>query len=121
MDTVSRPGFNYRMTELQGAVGIAQLKKLKFILSENKKRYYLLLKTLSKKFKIRYKIKDSTSSMDTFMFEVPNSKMRSKIINYLRSSGVGIKNVPDAIRWHFASIKVTISKKNKLLNQKVKK
>ena len=27
MDTVSRPGFNYRMTELQGAVGIAQLKK----------------------------------------------------------------------------------------------
>lgn len=103
MDTVSRPGFNYRMTELQGAVGIAQLKKLNFILSENKKRYDLLLHTLSKKFKIRYKIKDSISSMDTFMFEVPNNRMRSKIVNYLRKSGIGIKNVPDAIRWHFAS------------------
>ena len=38
MDTVSFPGFNYRMTEMQGAVGIAQLKKLNFILRENKKR-----------------------------------------------------------------------------------
>ena len=28
MDTVSNPGFNYRMTELQAAVGIAQLKNL---------------------------------------------------------------------------------------------
>ncbi len=103
MDTVSRPGFNYRMTELQGAVGIAQLKKLNFILSENKKRYDLLLKTLSKKFKIRYKIKDSIASMDTFMFEVRDNKKRSKIVNFLRKSGMGIKNVPDAIKWHFAS------------------
>ena len=70
MDTVSNPGFNYRMTELQGAVGIAQLKKLKLILSKNKKRYDLLSKTLSKKFKIRNNIKGSTASMDTFMFEV---------------------------------------------------
>tara|TARA_A100001015_G_scaffold258860_1_gene302392 strand:+ start:2846 stop:4012 length:1167 start_codon:yes stop_codon:yes gene_type:complete len=103
MDTVSRPGFNYRMTELQGAVGIAQLKKLNLILNENKKRYNLLLKILGKKFKIRNKIKGSTPSMDTFMFEVPNNKRRSKIVNYLRKSGIGIKNVPDAIKWHFAS------------------
>lgn len=126
MDTVSRPGFNYRMTELQGAVGIAQLKKLNFILSENKKRYDLLLHTLSKKFKIRYKIKDSISSMDTFMFEVPNNRMRSKIVNYLRKSGIGIKNVPDAIRWHFASYwEHAISKKQinsiKKSKNKVKK
>ena len=112
MDTVSRPGFNYRMTELQGAVGIAQLKKLNFILAENKKRYNLLLRVLSKKFKIRYKIEDSIASMDTFMFEVSDNKKRSKIVNYLRKSGIGIKNVPDAIRWHFASYwRHAISKK----------
>ena len=103
MDTVKRPGFNYRMTELQGAVGIAQLKKLNLILNENKKRYNLLFKILGKKFKIRNKIKNSTASMDTFMFEVPDNKRRSKIVNYLRKSGIGIKNVPDAIKWHFAS------------------
>ena len=112
MDTVSNPGFNYRMTELQGAVGIAQLKKLNLILSENKKRYNLLSKTLNKKFKIRNNIKGSKASMDTFMFEVPEDKLRSKIIKYLRKSGIGIKNVPDAIRWHFASYwKHAISKK----------
>lgn len=112
MDTVSNPGFNYRMTELQGAVGIAQLKKLNLILSENKKRYNLLSKTLNKKFKIRNNIKGSKASMDTFMFEVPEDKLRSKIVKYLRKSGIGIKNVPDAIRWHFASYwKHAISKK----------
>ncbi len=112
MDTVSNPGFNYRMTELQGAVGIAQLKKLNLILSENKKRYDLLSKTLNKKFKIRNNIKGSKASMDTFMFEVPEDKLRSKIVKYLRKSGIGIKNVPDAIRWHFASYwKHAISKK----------
>ena len=51
MDTVSNPGFNYRMTELQVAVGIAQLKKLKLILSKNKKRYDLLSKTLGQNLK----------------------------------------------------------------------
>ena len=41
--------------------------------------------------------------MDTFMFRVENISLRFKIVNYLRKSGIGIKNVPDAIRWHFAS------------------
>ena len=49
MDTVSNPGFNYRMTELQAAVGIAQLK-LNFILNENKKRYQILFHILKKYF-----------------------------------------------------------------------
>ena len=103
MDTVSNPGFNYRMTELQAAVGIAQLKKLNFILDENQKRYQILFNILKNKFPIRYKISKSTSSMDTFMFKVENKKHRLKIVNFLRRSGPGIKNVPDAIRWHFAS------------------
>ena len=103
MDTVSNPGFNYRMTELQAAVGIAQLKKLNFILNENKKRYQILFDILKKKFSIRYKLTKSSSSMDTFMFKVSNQKLRLKIVKFLRGSGPGIKNVPDAIRWHFAS------------------
>ena len=31
-----KSGFNFRMTEMQGAVGIAQLKKLKLILKMQK-------------------------------------------------------------------------------------
>ncbi len=103
MDTVTNPGFNYRMTELQAAVGIAQIRKLNFILKENKKRYEILKENLNRKFSIRPQVKKSQSSMDTFMFKVEDNKLRFKIVNYLRKSGIGIKNVPDAIRWHFAS------------------
>ena len=35
-DTRSSSGFNFRMTELQGAVGIAQLKKLEWIIQEQR-------------------------------------------------------------------------------------
>jgi Predicted pyridoxal phosphate-dependent enzyme apparently involved in regulation of cell wall biogenesis len=38
LDLASRPGFNYRMGEMNAVVGKEQLKKLDFILEENKKR-----------------------------------------------------------------------------------
>ena len=47
------PGFNYRMTELQAAVGLSQIQKLDFILNESKKRFNLLKKILDKKFVTR--------------------------------------------------------------------
>ena len=47
------PGFNFRMTELQGAVGIAQLKKINFIISKQRENYFkikkLILKNLNTK------------------------------------------------------------------------
>ena len=103
MDTVTNPGFNYRITELQAAVGSAQLKKLNYILRENKKRYEILFKNFANIFPIRHKLKESVSSMDAFMFKVDDSNLRNKIIKLLYKTGIGTKNVPDAIRWHFAS------------------
>ncbi len=112
MDTVSNPGFNYRMTELQAAVGIAQLKKLNFILKENKKKFNILKNILKKRFILRDEIKFSKSSFDTFIFRVDKKELRLKIIKYLRKTDIGIKNVPDAIKWHFASFwKHAVSKK----------
>ena len=123
LDTVSRPGFNYRMTEMQGAVGIAQLKKLNYILTENKKRYKVLEYYLKNKFKIRDMLKNSTSSYDTFLFKVENQNQRNKIINYLHTNGIGTKNIPDAIKWHFVSYwQHAVSKKeiNSIKKSKIK-
>ena len=103
LDTVKIFGFNYRMTEMQGAIGIAQLKKLNFILKENKFRYKILENLISKKFKIRKKIKFNEPSYDTFMFEVDNFRKKKKIINFLKKNNIGTKNVPDALKWHFAT------------------
>jgi len=90
------------MTEMQGAVGLAQIKKLKKILLENKRRYEILYKNLKDNYKIRTLFKGTTPSYDTMMFEVKNNNLRSKIISFLKKKNVGTKNVPDAIKWHFA-------------------
>ena len=112
MDTVKMPGFNYRMSELQAAVGLAQLKKLNYIIKENKKRYKVLENVISKKFKIRKCNKNSSPSYDTFIFEVKDKKTRDKIVKILKLNNIGTKNLPDAIKWHFASFwKHAIGKK----------
>ena len=103
LDTIKIFGFNYRMSEMQGAVGLAQLKKINFIMKQNKTRYKILENFVSKKFKLRKKFKYSNPSHDTFMLEVKDYKKRMKIINFLKKKMIGTKNVPDAIKWHFAS------------------
>ena len=47
-DTRKSSGFNYRMTELQGAVGIAQLKKLDFIIKQHRRNKNYIWKLISK-------------------------------------------------------------------------
>lgn len=103
MDTKKIYGFNYRMTEIQGVIGKAQLKKINFILAENKKRYLALKKNFSKNIEIRKIPNYSEPTFDTFIFFVKNKKQKIKIINYLYKIGLGTKNLPDAINWHCAT------------------
>ena len=110
-DKAAMAGFNYRMTELQAAVGIAQLKKIHFIVRENKKRFDVLNNFISKKSYIRKIYKGSSPSYDTFLFKVEKNKKKI-IVNLLNKVGIGTKNLPDAIKWHFAFYwKHAVSKK----------
>ena len=102
IDEADMPGFNYRMTELQAAVGLSQIKKLDFIIKESKKRFNLLNQILSKKFEMREIYSGSEPNYDTIIFKVENKIKRKKIVEYLVKSGIGTKNLPDAIKWHFA-------------------
>ena len=97
------PGFNYRMTELQGAIGIAQLKKLPFILNENKKRYNIFKSILSKKVKFREHLKNSTPNYDTLIFYEKNKDKIRKILKIIKKNKFSTKNLPDAIKWHCSS------------------
>ena len=98
-DTVEYAGFNYRMTEMQAIIGKAQLKKLTFILKENKKRHRLINDILKNKFTIREINKNSTSIYDTFIFKVGSISKKKSIIKFLKKN-LGTKNLPDAIKWH---------------------
>jgi 8-amino-3,8-dideoxy-alpha-D-manno-octulosonate transaminase len=101
-DTRSIYGFNYRMTEMQGAVGRAQLKKLGYILEENAVRYSALERELKASVQMRQQFSDAQPIYDTLMFSLENKVLRERILKYLYDNGVGTKNVPDAIEWHFS-------------------
>jgi len=103
MDTRSIYGFNYRMTEIQGAIGKVQLKKLKYIINQNKLRYEIIKKLLKSKFEIRQITKNSTPNFDTFIFFEKNKKIREKILKKIKHNNFGTKNLPDAIKWHCSS------------------
>ena len=94
------PGFNYRMTELQAAVGKVQLSKLNFMLEENKKRYLVLEKSLSKYFSIRKEINLHKGSYDTFIFSRDDLQTRKNILKVLKELKFGTKNLPDSMEWH---------------------
>jgi 8-amino-3,8-dideoxy-alpha-D-manno-octulosonate transaminase len=100
-DSRSIPGFNYRMTEMQGAVGRAQLKKLDYLVSENRKRYGIYEEMLGH-LECR-KVMDQCEPLgDTFMFKITDPGKHQKVVEYLISEGGGTKNVPDAVEWHCA-------------------
>ena len=102
-DDMKSPGFNYRMTELQGAIGIAQLKKLPFILNENKKRYNIFKSILGKKVKFREHLINSTPNYDTLIFYEKNKDKIRKILKIIKKNKFSTKNLPDAIKWHCSS------------------
>jgi len=101
-DTKRLVGFNYRMTEIQAAIGKVQLRKLDRLLVENAKRYDAVDALLSSKFQQRKKIKGSVGQKDCYIFRVPLREEREKIIELLFEKGFGTKNLPDAVEWHCA-------------------
>lgn len=95
-------GFNYRMTELQGAIGLVQLGKLDMIIDKqrtNKKK----LKSLLQGFPFRFRrIVNPGEIGDSIIFFLESREQATKFVNGLKYEGLGTKNVPDAMRWHFA-------------------
>ena len=102
-DTRTIFGFNYRLTEKQEAICKEQLKKLDFIIRNNKKRYDILNNELSSIVDTRSIPVKADIIYDTFIFFVKNKKLKSDIVNLLNKEGIGTKNLPDAIEWHCAS------------------
>lgn len=103
MDTKNITGFNYRMTELQAAIGKVQIKKLSSIIKENKKRYNSIFNEIKNSSLEFRKIPDDTEQIyDTLIFKCPNVSKRKKIVKLLNNKGFGTKNLPDALKWHCA-------------------
>tara|TARA_Y100000589_G_scaffold235852_1_gene223225 strand:+ start:98 stop:550 length:453 start_codon:yes stop_codon:yes gene_type:complete len=92
------------MTEMQAAVLSAQLKKIDYIVDQNRKNYNFLKDQLSGINQIEFrKIPINCKPLcDTLIFRLENIDQTNSLLNELNLNGIGTKNVPDAIEWHFA-------------------
>lgn len=102
LDSQLMPGFNFRMSELQAAVGIAQLRKLPGMLEQNRVRAQALVEGVAGRLRLRSHSIEARPTDDTVMFIDLSRSLQQKVIGTLAKFGLGTKNVPDALRWHFA-------------------
>jgi 8-amino-3,8-dideoxy-alpha-D-manno-octulosonate transaminase len=104
LDTHRIYGFNYRITEIQAALGLVQLKKLNLIVKNNKANYKFIYDKISKIKKISFrKIPNKCKPLfDCLIFYLPNKNLANKFDKMLKSNKISTKNLPSAINWHFA-------------------
>jgi 8-amino-3,8-dideoxy-alpha-D-manno-octulosonate transaminase len=103
-DTRTMPGLNLRMTEMQAAVGMAQLQKLDRIVELNRGNKKALKEVLAQSGKIRFRrITDEAGDLaDTLIFYFETKQLCDAFLKKYLAAGYITKNVPDAIDWHFA-------------------
>jgi len=102
-DTRTIPGMNYRMSEMQGAVGLAQLKKLDFIVSKSRENKKIIKDNINKgKIKFRELTDENGDLGDTLIFNFNNKNQAKAFLKKYNEMGYFTKNIPDAIDWHFA-------------------
>lgn len=103
-DTRSDSGFNFRMNEMQGAVGIAQLKKINFIIKRQRMNYLKIKKEISsiKKIEFRNSPPGSYVSADALIFLMPSRSKAIKCRKELLKYKISTKILPEATTWHFA-------------------
>ena len=104
-DTRKTWGLNFRMSELNAAVGIAQLRKVDFIVSQSQKNKNIIQNNLSDIPGISFRtVPDGAiESGDALYFSFDNKERVNKVLIKLKEMGIGTKNIPDALKWHFAS------------------
>ncbi len=87
-------GYNYRMTEIQAALGLSQLQRLdEFILLRHqiKNRYDELLKEMP--VILPYQSSENFSALHLYPIQIKLeeiTKTRKQIFNYLRENGIGV-------------------------------
>jgi len=103
-DTHRIHGFNYRMTEIQAVIAKAQLEKLDYIVKKNRENYSIIESAF---FGVKYlklrKIPNQCKPLcDTLIVQFDSKDIAGEFVTRIQSNGLGTKNVPDAIEWHFA-------------------
>ena len=103
-DTRSGSGFNYRMTELQGAVGLAQLRKLDDVVRRQRNNRDALWRAIADLPGVvaRDVPSGSHETADALVFETRSKEVARDTRAALVAAGLSTKILPEAVTWHFA-------------------
>ena len=102
-DTRSASGFNYRMTEIQAAIGLAQIEKLDHILDKQRANKEIIKEGIEDLDVTFRSVMDPKGDIgDTLIFFLENRGIAQKFANKIYEHGLGTKNLPDALDWHFS-------------------
>jgi 8-amino-3,8-dideoxy-alpha-D-manno-octulosonate transaminase len=103
-DTRSGSGFNYRMTELQGAVGLAQLRKLDDVVRRQRTNRDAMWRAIADLPGVTPRAVPigSQETADALVFEVPDAEIAREVRTRLLAAGSATKILPEAVTWHFA-------------------
>lgn len=103
-DTRSGSGFNYRMTELQGAVGLAQLRKLDDVVRRQRNNRDALWRAIADLPGVvaRDVPSGSHETADALVFETRSKELARDTRAALVAAGLSTKILPEAVTWHFA-------------------
>ena len=95
-DSRSGSGFNYRMMELQGAVGLSQLKKLDFVIESQRANKQKIKDKLKEIPGISFRRIPNTAleTADALVFIVEDNAIARKCREALLSAGLGTKILP---------------------------
>jgi 8-amino-3,8-dideoxy-alpha-D-manno-octulosonate transaminase len=103
-DSRSGSGFNYRMNELQGAVGLAQLRKLDQVVAAQRQNRDQILQSIQDLpgLQLRSEPAGAHGTADALVFFVKDNALARACREALLKEGIGTKILPEAITWHFA-------------------
>lgn len=103
-DTRRIYGFNHRMTEIQAAIGMAQLRKLDGMVHCNRGHYVALKDGLEQIGKLEFRAVPQPCGplCDTLVFLLPDAAVAQEFARRMYAQGLSTKNLPDAMDWHFA-------------------
>ena len=102
-DSHSITGFNYRMNEIQGAMGKVQLERLDFVLAEQRKHKARIKKAIAEIPGIEFRDQPDPAGDggDTLAFFLPEAKTARAFNAVLAKEKVDTKILPSAMNWHF--------------------
>jgi len=102
-DSHNITGFNYRMNEIQGAMGKVQLSRLDFVLSQQRSHKAEIKKAMGEIPGIEFRDQPDPAGDggDTLIFFLPDARAAKAFNETLIKEKIDTKILPSAMNWHF--------------------